>query len=291
MTGDDIVGLIIAVRSPPTWSTPSSPRRSSDDAANWLELVLSSPPRRHSPRCSAATWPRSTAAARPRGDRVFGAVERPIYRLCGIDPEASSAGPSTPSRCWPSAWCRCWSSTPSCACRATCRSTPTTTRASRPALSFNTAVSFLTNTNWQNYAGESTMSHLTQMAGLACTTSSRPRPARRWPSRSSGASSAAGRGTLGNFWVDLVRTCVRVLLPLAFVVALVLVSQGVIQNFHADHDRHHRRRARRSRSPAARSPARRRSRRSARTAAASSTPTRPTRSRTPTGSPTCSRSG
>ena len=108
----------------------------------------------------------------------------------------------------------------------------------RPDLAFNTAVSFLTNTNWQNYSGESTMTHLTQMAGLAF---------HNFVSAAAGAAVAVAliRGlvrrrthTLGNFWVDLVRTCTRVLLPFAFVVALVLVSQGVIQNFHADRDGH-----------------------------------------------------
>ena len=103
----------------------------------------------------------------------------------------------------------------------------------KPTLSFNTAVSFLTNTNWQNYSGESTMSHLTQMAGLAV---------HNFVSAAAGAAVAVAliRGlvrrrthTLGNFWVDLVRTTTRVLLPLAFVFALVLVSQGVVQNFHA----------------------------------------------------------
>ena len=66
-----------------------------------------------------------------------------------------------------------------------------------------------------------------------CTTSCRRPPARRSRSRSSAASSRRRTHTLGNFWVDLVRTTTRVLLPLAFVFALVLVSQGVVQNFHA----------------------------------------------------------
>jgi K+-transporting ATPase ATPase A chain len=100
-----------------------------------------------------------------------------------------------------------------------------------PELAWNTAVSFVTNTNWQNYGGESTMSHLTQMAGLAV---------QNFASAAVGMAVAAAviRGivrrrtrTIGNFWVDLVRGTLRVLLPLAFVVALVLVSQGVVQSF------------------------------------------------------------
>jgi K+-transporting ATPase ATPase A chain len=98
-------------------------------------------------------------------------------------------------------------------------------------LSFNTAVSFVTNTNWQNYSGESTMSYLTQMSGLAV---------QNFVSAAVGVAVAVAlirglvrrrRGTLGNFWVDLTRTTVRVLLPLALVGALVLVSQGVVQTF------------------------------------------------------------
>ncbi|MBB6094105.1 K+-transporting ATPase ATPase A chain [Povalibacter uvarum] len=102
-----------------------------------------------------------------------------------------------------------------------------------PDSSFNTAVSFVTNTNWQGYAGESTMSHLTQMAGLAV---------QNFVSAATGIAVAAAliRGfarhtstTIGNFWVDLTRVTLYVLLPLAAVMALVLVSQGVIQNFDA----------------------------------------------------------
>jgi len=102
------------------------------------------------------------------------------------------------------------------------------------ASAFNTAASFTTNTNWQGYAGETTMSYLSQMAGLA------------WHNFTSAAAGIAvaialargitrrgdgsGPGTIGNFWVDLTRATVYVLLPLSFVFALFFVSQGVIQN-------------------------------------------------------------
>ena len=99
-------------------------------------------------------------------------------------------------------------------------------------LAFNTAASFVTNTNWQSYGGESTMSYLTQMAGLA------------WHNFTSAATgigvalavarglTRTGRGsTVGNFWVDLTRATFYLLLPLSIVYALVLVSQGVLQNF------------------------------------------------------------
>ena len=100
-----------------------------------------------------------------------------------------------------------------------------------PDLAYNTSVSFATNTNWQNYSGESTMTYLTQMAGLAV---------RNFTSAASGIAVAIAltRGlvrrsaaTIGNFWVDLTRSILYILLPIAFVGALVLVSQGVIQTF------------------------------------------------------------
>src|SRR6266403_6115490 len=99
-----------------------------------------------------------------------------------------------------------------------------------PDLAFNTAASFTTNTNWQAYGGESTMSYFTQMAGLAY---------HNFVSAAVGIALAIAfiRGiarrqmeTIGNFWVDMVRACLWVLLPFCIVGALLLVSQGVVQN-------------------------------------------------------------
>ncbi|WP_283137422.1 potassium-transporting ATPase subunit KdpA [Rhizohabitans arisaemae] len=99
-------------------------------------------------------------------------------------------------------------------------------------VAWNTAISFVTNTNWQAYSGESTMGYLVQMAGLAV---------QNFVSAAVGMSVAIAlvRGfarsktdLLGNFWVDLVRGTVRILLPIAFVGALVLVAGGLIQNFN-----------------------------------------------------------
>jgi potassium-transporting ATPase potassium-binding subunit len=99
-----------------------------------------------------------------------------------------------------------------------------------PHVAFNTAASFTTNTNWQAYSGESTMSYFTQMAGLAY---------HNFVSAAVGISLAIAfiRGiarrqkeTIGNFWVDLVRSSLWVLLPFCIVGALLLVSQGVVQN-------------------------------------------------------------
>jgi len=99
-----------------------------------------------------------------------------------------------------------------------------------PALAFNTAASFTTNTNWQNYPGEATMSYLTQMAGLAY---------HNFVSAATGIALAIAfirgiarreKDTIGNFWVDMTRATLWVLLPWCIIGALVLVSQGVVQN-------------------------------------------------------------
>jgi K+-transporting ATPase ATPase A chain len=104
-----------------------------------------------------------------------------------------------------------------------------------PALAFNTAASFVTNTNWQNYSGESTMGYLVQMAGLAV---------QNFLSAAVGLAIAIAmiRGfirsrtnTLGNFWVDVTRAVTRLLLPLAVVGGLILAASGVIDNFAAYH--------------------------------------------------------
>ena len=164
------------------------------------------------------------------GDRVFGPVERFVYRVCGIDREReqrwtayarSLLAFSVVSILFLYGLQRVQGLLPF---------NPTDVEAVPPALSFNTAISFATNTNWQNYAGESTMSHLTQMAGLAV---------QNFLSAAVGLAVAVAlirglvrsrSGTIGNFWVDLTRATVRILLPLAVVAAVVLVSQGVIQN-------------------------------------------------------------
>jgi len=100
-----------------------------------------------------------------------------------------------------------------------------------PHLAFNTAVSFATNTNWQSYGGESTLSYLTQMLGLAV---------QNFVSAATGMAVLVAliRGitrrtsdTIGSFWVDLTRSTLYVLLPMSFVGALILVSQGVVQSF------------------------------------------------------------
>jgi len=168
---------------------------------------------------------------RSPGDRFFLPIERLIYRVCRIDPAReqrwtayaySLLGFSILSFLAVYGFQRFQASLPL---------NPTDMPAVVPHLSFNTAVSFMTNTNWQSYGGEATMSHLTQMTGLAV---------QNFVSAAAGMASAAAliRGisrrqtsTIGNFWVDLTRSTVRILFPLSLLVAIVLVSQGVIQNF------------------------------------------------------------
>jgi potassium-transporting ATPase potassium-binding subunit len=164
------------------------------------------------------------------GDRIFGPIERLIYRATGVDPSReqrwtiyarSLLAFSAVSVLGLYLLQRVQGGLPV---------NPTDVPGVPEALAFNTAVSFTTNTNWQNYAGEITMSHLTQMMGLAV---------QNFVSAAVGIAVAVAliRGlvrrrstTIGNFWVDLTRSTTRVLLPISIVGALVLVSQGVIQN-------------------------------------------------------------
>lgn len=166
------------------------------------------------------------------GDRFFLPVERLIYRICRVDPDREQ-------RWTVYAYSLLAFSAVSFVClyalqrlQGSLPFNPSGVGAVVPHLSFNTAVSFMTNTNWQSYGGEVTMSHLTQMVGLAV---------QNFVSAAAGMAVMAAliRGlarrratTVGNFWVDLTRTTIRILLPLSFVLALFLVSQGVVQNFH-----------------------------------------------------------
>jgi K+-transporting ATPase ATPase A chain len=166
------------------------------------------------------------------GDRLFLPVERLIYRMCGVDDQReqrwtiyaySLLGFSLVSSLALYLLQRLQGTLPF---------NPSGMSGVVPHLSFNTAVSFITNSNWQSYGGETTMSHLTQMTGLAV---------QNFVSAAAGMAVMAAfiRGiarrrarTLGNFWVDLTRSTVRILLPLAVVVSVLLMSQGVIQNLH-----------------------------------------------------------
>jgi len=169
--------------------------------------------------------------------RVLGPIERFLFRLSGVDPSVEQT------------WVRYAGSVLALSVFSLLVTygilrlqrflplNPQKLPAVDPALAFNTSASFTTNTNWQAYGGESTMSYLSQMAGLA------------WHNFISAAAGIAiaialARGltrrqspeaprTLGNFWADLIRATVYVLLPLSLVFALLLVSQGVVQNLSA----------------------------------------------------------
>jgi len=169
---------------------------------------------------------------KPFGDGLFSAVERPIYRLCGIDPQGEQRWTTYAYSLLAFSLVSVLVLYAQLRLQQHLLLNPDHYAGLPPALSFNTAISFLTNTNWQNY-GDGVIAQFTQMAGLAF---------HNFVSAATGAAVAVAlvrgftrrkAGTIGNFWVDLIRTCTRVLLPLAFVGALVLASQGVIQNLHA----------------------------------------------------------
>ena len=164
-------------------------------------------------------------------DRALGPVERLIYRVCGVRQDEEMRWTtyavavllfSAASLLFVYALQRLQGLLPL---------NPQKFGAVSPDLAFNTATSFATNTNWQTYGGETTMSYLTQMLGLNV---------QNFVSAAAGMAMLAAfiRGfarhsaqTLGNFWVDLTRTVLYILLPLSFIVAILLVSQGVVQTF------------------------------------------------------------
>ena len=159
----------------------------------------------------------------------LGFVERPIYRMLGVDSKSEQS------------WKRyavsviAFSAVALAITYAIFRIqghlpfNPQGFGAVRPDTAWNTAVSFVTNTNWQSYSGETTMSHLSQMGALAV---------QNFLSASVGMAVAValirgfarkGSGTIGNFWVDFVRGTIYVLLPIAFVAAIVFITQGALQ--------------------------------------------------------------
>jgi K+-transporting ATPase ATPase A chain len=169
---------------------------------------------------------------KPRGDRFFSAIERAIYRFCGVNPEREQRWNVYALSLLAFSLVSVLVLYAQLRLQGHLFLNPDHHKGIEPKLTFNTAVSFLTNTNWQAY-GDGVMSHLSQMAGLAF---------HNFVSAAGGAAVAVAfiRGlvrrrtrTLGNFWVDITRTCTRILLPLTFVASIALLSQGVIQNFNA----------------------------------------------------------
>ncbi len=201
-------------------------------AANWLQIGVLVAALLVTTRVLGAYMAGVFGGGGALGDRVFLPVERVVYRACGVDPKREQTWTvyafaliafSLVSVLGLYLLQRLQSLLPL---------NPTDAGSVPPELAFTTAVSFVTNTNWQNYGGELTMSHLTQMAGLTV---------QNFVSAAVGLAVAVAlvRGftrrrsaTIGNFWVDLTRGALRVLLPLAIIAALVLASQGAVQNLH-----------------------------------------------------------
>jgi K+-transporting ATPase ATPase A chain len=165
---------------------------------------------------------------------VLGPLERGLYAVCGVDPRREQTWLQYTLALLAFSLFGLLVSYAILRLQAFLPLNPQGFSALSPHLSWNTAASFTTNTNWQSYAGESTMSYLSQMAGLA------------WHNFTSAAAGigiaiALARGltrnvpdggarTIGNFWADVVRALVYVLLPISVIGALVLVSTGMIQN-------------------------------------------------------------
>jgi K+-transporting ATPase ATPase A chain len=177
-------------------------------------------------------WYLARVYARP----THGRLERLLYRLAGIDPAAEMTWPRYAGALLALSFVSVLAVYGLQRAQAALPLNPQGQAAVSPDSSFNTAVSFASNTNWQGYGGESTMSYLTQMAALAV---------QNFASAAAGMAvlvalirgfARRGADTIGNFWVDLVRGTVYVLLPLSLVLALVLVSQGVPQTFSAYHE-------------------------------------------------------
>ena len=172
---------------------------------------------------------------RAPGDRVFLPVERALYRVAGVNPEGEQRWTVYATSLLAFSLVSALVLYGMQRLQAHLPLNPDHLSTVPAPLSFNTAVSFLTNTNWQNFAGEDTMSQFTQMAGLVVE---------MFTSAAAGVAVAVAliRGltrkrsnTLGNFWVDLTRIITRILLPMAVIAAVVLIAQGAEQNLHATH--------------------------------------------------------
>jgi potassium-transporting ATPase potassium-binding subunit len=168
------------------------------------------------------------------GDRIFLPVERFCYRVCRIDPDSEQRWRSYIMSMFAYTLVGGLLTYGILRLQAHLPGNPNGYPDVPPGLSFNTAISFMTNTNWQNYTGEATMSELSQMLGLVW---------HQFISAAVGMALAAGfirclvrrrMNTIGNFWVDTIRSSTRILIPISVVFAIVMMSQGVIQNFYAN---------------------------------------------------------
>ena len=169
------------------------------------------------------------------GDRVFLPIERLFYKLTGVNPEGEQRWTVYANSVLAFSLVSVLVLYGMQRIQAHLPFNPDHMANVPPALSFNTAASFLTNTNWQNYAGEDTMAQFTQMAGLVVE---------MFTSAAAGIAVAvalirgltrARSNTLGNFWVDLVRIITRVLFPISVIGAIIFIAQGAEQSLHAAH--------------------------------------------------------
>jgi potassium-transporting ATPase potassium-binding subunit len=161
--------------------------------------------------------------------RWLSVIERPIYRITGVDPESEQTWQRYATSVILFSGVALGVSYLIFRLQGVLPFNPQHLPAVTPALAWNTAVSFVTNTNWQAYSGETTMSYLSQMGSLAV---------QNFLSAAVGIAVAValirgfsrrGAKTIGNFWVDLVRGTIYVLLPIAFVAAIVFMAQGALQ--------------------------------------------------------------
>jgi len=166
-------------------------------------------------------------------NRVGAPFERLIYRLCGVDQSKEMRWTEyTIAVLW-FALVSVLAAYAIQRLQASLPLNPQAFPAVSPDSSFNTAVSFLTNTNWQGYGGESTMSYLTQMLALTVQNFLSAAVGMAVVIAVIRAFARQSAQTLGNFWVDLTRGTLYILLPISFILALALVSQGVVQTFSA----------------------------------------------------------
>jgi K+-transporting ATPase ATPase A chain len=164
-------------------------------------------------------------------DKILGPLERLIYRLCGVDPTVEMSWKHYTYAVLAVNFLGLLIVYGLLRLQYYLPLNPQGMAGTTPDLAFNTAVSFATNTNWQSYGGEATLSYLSQMLGLAV---------QNFLSAASGMAVLVAlirgfvrrqSGSIGNFWFDMTRSTVYILLPLSIVLALVLVSQGVVQTF------------------------------------------------------------
>jgi len=166
------------------------------------------------------------------GDRVFLPVERFVYRLFRVDPDQEQRWTGYAFAVLAFSVVGVLMLYAIQRFQTVMPLNPTHAPKIGEALSFNTAVSFLTNTNWQSYYPESTVSHLTQMIGLTVQNFVSPAVGLAVMVALIRGLARRRSETVGNFWVDLTRSITRILLPLAFLAALVYLAAGTVQNLH-----------------------------------------------------------